>query len=160
MRMLSRNEQSALLVSFNEFNPKYSFLKKAISNIENQQIPSNKVKFFLRDGPFISDVGIVNLHPSKGTHWVLYINKIFLIHRVVHYQTNCLSLMLNEMHFGCILSTNSKALDQKEMLFVLLIVHVYFFTTTLGMLKKSAVLYLYCQTVSWQINDVTEKNIW
>ena len=29
----------------------------------------------LRDGPFESDIGIVNLHPSKGTHSVVYINE-------------------------------------------------------------------------------------
>ena len=29
----------------------------------------------LRDGPFIFDIGIVNLHPSKGTHWVVYTNE-------------------------------------------------------------------------------------
>ena len=29
----------------------------------------------LRDGPFSSDIGLVNLHPSKGTHWVCYINE-------------------------------------------------------------------------------------
>ena len=27
--------------------------------------------------PFLSDVGIVNLHPSKGTHWVAYMNEIY-----------------------------------------------------------------------------------
>ena len=33
------------------------------------------VGIYLRDGPFSKDVGIVNLHPSKGTHWVLYIKE-------------------------------------------------------------------------------------
>ena len=30
------------------------------------------VVIHLRDGPFSSDFGIVNLHPTKGTHWVCY----------------------------------------------------------------------------------------
>ena len=30
----------------------------------------NGVGIYLRDGPFKSDIGIVNLHPSKGTDWV------------------------------------------------------------------------------------------
>ena len=30
---------------------------------------------YLRDGPFSSDIGLVNLHPPKGTHWVCYINE-------------------------------------------------------------------------------------
>ena len=30
------------------------------------------MKVYLGDGPFSNDIGIVNLHPSKGTHWVVY----------------------------------------------------------------------------------------
>ena len=30
---------------------------------------------YLRDGPFPTDIGIVNLRPSKGTHWVVYVNE-------------------------------------------------------------------------------------
>ena len=35
----------------------------------------SKVGIYLRDESFSTDVGIVNLHPSKGTHWVCYINE-------------------------------------------------------------------------------------
>ena len=35
----------------------------------------SKVGICLRDGSFSSDIGIVNLHPSKGTHWVCYLNE-------------------------------------------------------------------------------------
>ena len=37
----------------------------------------NCVGNYLRDGPFKSKIGIVNLHPSKGSHWVCYINENF-----------------------------------------------------------------------------------
>ena len=37
----------------------------------------NGVGIYLRDAPFKSDIGIVNLHPSKGSHWVVYINEIY-----------------------------------------------------------------------------------
>ena len=47
---------------------------KAISNIKTQQILCstglNIVGIFLLDGPFDSDIGILNIHPSKGIHWV------------------------------------------------------------------------------------------
>ena len=33
------------------------------------------MEFYLKDGPFSSDIGIVNLHSSKETHRVCYINK-------------------------------------------------------------------------------------
>ena len=31
----------------------------------------------LRDRPFSSDVRIINFHPTKGTHWIAYINENF-----------------------------------------------------------------------------------
>ena len=65
--------------SFNDFIKKYNLKNKATSNIKIQQILNsiglNNVGIYLRDGPFSSDIGIVNLHPSKGTHWVTYINE-------------------------------------------------------------------------------------
>ena len=46
--------------------------KKAASNIKFQQVFSSigldNIDIYLRDGPFSSDVGIVSLNPSKGTH--------------------------------------------------------------------------------------------
>ena len=57
---------------------KYKLENKATSNIKIHQVLSslslNAITIFLRDGPFSGDIGIVNLHPSKGTHWVCYIN--------------------------------------------------------------------------------------
>ena len=31
----------------------------------------------MRHGPFESEIGFVNLHPSIGTHWLAYINQIY-----------------------------------------------------------------------------------
>ena len=63
---------------FNDFIKKPNLKNKATSNIKIQQILSslslNDIGIYLRGGPFESDIGIVNLHPSKGTHWVLYIH--------------------------------------------------------------------------------------
>ena len=65
-------------MSFNEFIKKFNLKNKATSNIKIKQVLSslslNDVGIYLRDGPFSSDIGIVNLHPSKGTHWVCFIN--------------------------------------------------------------------------------------
>ena len=33
------------------------------------------VGIYFRDEPFKPNVGIVNLNPSKGTHWVCFINE-------------------------------------------------------------------------------------
>ena len=67
------------MITFNEFFKNYKSKDKATSNVEiNQDLSSlslNEVGIYLRDGPFESDIGIVNLHSSKGTHWVCYINE-------------------------------------------------------------------------------------
>ena len=67
-------------MSFNEFVCKHKLKNKATSNIKIYEVLKNigldsKGGIYLRDGPFSSDIGIVNLHPSKGTHWVCYINE-------------------------------------------------------------------------------------
>ena len=66
-------------MTFNEIIKKHNLRDKATSNIKIQQILSslslNDVGIYLRGGPFEFDIGIVNLHPSKGTHWVSYINE-------------------------------------------------------------------------------------
>ena len=71
------------MMSFNEFSHKYNLKNKATSKIKIQQVLSSigldNVGIYLRDGPFSSDVGIVNLHPSKGTHWIAYINENYFV---------------------------------------------------------------------------------
>ena len=65
-------------MTFNEFIKKFDSKNESTSNIKIQKILTpiglDSVNIYLRDGPFSSDIGIVNLHPSKGTHWVCYIN--------------------------------------------------------------------------------------
>ena len=68
-----------IIITFNDFIKKYNLGNKATSNIKIEQVLNsiglNNVGIYLRDGSFKSDIGIVNLHPSKGTHWVCYINE-------------------------------------------------------------------------------------
>ena len=63
----------------NDFVLKFILKNKATSNIKIQQILDSigldKVGIYLRDEPFSTDMGIVNLHPSKGNLWVCYINE-------------------------------------------------------------------------------------
>ena len=65
-------------MTFDDFIKKYK-LKKTTSKIKIQQALSsfslNDVGIYLRDGTFESEIGIVNLHPAKGTHWVCYKNE-------------------------------------------------------------------------------------
>ena len=68
-----------MILTCNDFVLKHKLKNKATSNIKIPQILScsglSDVGIYLRDGSFSTDVGIVNLHPSKGTHWVCYINE-------------------------------------------------------------------------------------
>ena len=84
-------------MTFNEFIEKYKLKHKATSNLKIQQVLSslslNDIEIYLRDGPFKSDIGIVNLHPSKGTHWVCYINESYFDSYVVFVQRNYLNLL-------------------------------------------------------------------
>ena len=61
-------------MSFNDFLREHDLKNKATSNLKIQQVLSSlsldDVGICLRDGPFSSDIGIINLHPSKGTNWV------------------------------------------------------------------------------------------
>ena len=69
------------MMSFNDFFRNCNLKNKATSIIKIQQVLSSiglgSIIIYLRDGPFSSDIGIVNLHPSKRTHWVCYINEIY-----------------------------------------------------------------------------------
>ena len=39
----------------------------------------SRMGIYLTDGPFLSDIGVPNLHPSKGTHWVCFKNENFFV---------------------------------------------------------------------------------
>ena len=67
-------------MTFNDFVHKHNWEIKATSIIKIYQVLSSigleNIGIYLRDRPFSSDKGSVNLHPSEGTHWVCYINEI------------------------------------------------------------------------------------
>ena len=66
-------------MSFNDFVKKYNLKNEATSNIKIQQVLSSlglsDVGIYLRDGSFLGDIGIVNMHPSRGTNWILYVDE-------------------------------------------------------------------------------------
>ena len=69
------------MMSFNDFVEKHSLKNKATSKTKTYRVSSSfglgNVGIYPRSGLFSIDVGIVNLHPSKGTHWVAYMNENF-----------------------------------------------------------------------------------
>ena len=67
------------MIGFKDVFKKFISTNEATSNLEIQHVLSSlsfdDVGIYSRDGPFKSDIGIVNLHPSKDTHWVCYKNE-------------------------------------------------------------------------------------
>ena len=70
------------MMSFNEFIHKHKLKNEAASNSKIYQVLSffslNDIGIYLRDGPFKTNIGFVNQNPFRGTHWVSYMNEIFL----------------------------------------------------------------------------------
>ena len=73
-------------LSFKEFVVKYGLKDEATSNIEIKEVldtlcASGKltipVGIYMRDDKFNTTSGIVNLHPTKGTHWVMFSGKFY-----------------------------------------------------------------------------------
>ena len=70
------------MITFNDFVHEHKLKNKATSNIKIYEVLkkiglNSKVGNYLRDGDFLTNYGIVNLHPSRGTHWVLYIKDCY-----------------------------------------------------------------------------------
>ena len=69
------------MMTLNDFIKKSKLENEVTLNIKIQEVLSSlsliDVGIYLRDGRFESDLGIVNLHPPKGTHWVCYINEYY-----------------------------------------------------------------------------------
>ena len=59
----------------------YGLKDQATSSIKIREIIGilklNSTGIYMRDDQFIITSGIVNLHPTKGTHWVMSSDKFF-----------------------------------------------------------------------------------
>ena len=67
------------MMTFKDSVKKFDLKNRATSNVKIQQVLSslslNDVGIYLRDGSFKTDIGVINLHPLKGTHWTCYVNE-------------------------------------------------------------------------------------
>ena len=131
---------------------------KATSNIKIQQVLSslgkNDVGIYIRDGPFDSDIRILNLHLWKGTHWVCYINEIY----IDSYGCFCpkkLSKFIIKRNKFCLYSKYKiQGLTSKKNSFCAsYCLYITYLTIVVGIDFKSAVLSWYYQRISSNIND-------
>ena len=81
---------------------------------------------YLRDGLLSSDIGIVNLHPSKGTPLVVYMNEAFFVHMDCYLFKNFLNSLQNEMDLVYILNTKYEARQENEVLIVQVVVYILY----------------------------------
>ena len=136
-------------MTFNDFVHKYNFKNKATSNIKIQKVLSslflNDLGIYLRDGHFESDIGIVNLHPSKGTHWVLYINEnYFDSYGCVPLKK--LSKFITKRNGYCLYSEYQ--IQKNDSFGASYCLHILYLTEVLGTDFKTSVLNLYYQRFS------------
>ena len=135
---------------FNEFIKKYKLKNKATSNIKINEVLKmmgldSKVGIYLRDGSFSSDVGIVNLHPSKGTHWVCYINENYFDGYGCS-PPKKLSKFIIKRNGYCLYSEYQ--IQKNDSFCASYCLYIIYLTKVLGIDFKSAVLNLYYQRFS------------
>ena len=73
-----KNNYEMNYLSFKEFVNKYGLKNEAPSNVEIKEIlklMNTSCGIYMRDDKFTTTSGIVNLHPTKGTHWVMFTNQ-------------------------------------------------------------------------------------
>ena len=137
------------MITFNEFIKKYNLKNKATSNIKIQQVLDSiglsNVGIYLRDEAFQFDIGIVNLHPSKGTHWVCYINENYYDSYACVPPKKLSNLIIKRNGFCFYLEYQIQKNDSFCASYCLYIIHS---TKVLGIDFKSAVLNLYYQRFS------------
>ena len=138
------------MMRFDDFVKKYNLKNETTSNIKIYEVLKNigldtKVKIYLRDGPFESDIRIVNLHPSKGTHWASYINESYFD----LYGCVCpkkLSKFIIKRIGYCLYSEYQ--IQKNDSFCASYCLYIIYLTKKLGIDFKSAVLNLYYQRFS------------
>ena len=135
------------MMSFNDFVQKHNLKNKSTSNIKIYEVLKkigldSKVGIYLRDGLFSSDIGIVNLHPLKGTHWVVYLNENYFD------SYGCappkkLSKFIIKRNGYCLYSEYQ--IQKNDSFCASYCLYIIYLATVLGIDFKTAVLNLYYQ---------------
>ena len=137
------------MITFNNFVQKYKLKNKATSNIKVRQVLNSigldNVGIYFRDDLFKCDVGIFNLHPSKGTHLVCYINENYFD----SYGIECpkkLSKFIIKQNGYCLYSEYQ--IQKNDSYCASYCLYIIYLTKVLGIDFISAVLNLYYQRFS------------
>ena len=108
----------------------------------------NDVGIYLGDGLFLSDIGIVNLHPSKGTHWMLYVHENFF-HSYGCSPPQKRSKFIIKRNRHCLHSEYKiqAVTIKKDFHWASYCLYINYVTKVIGIDIKSAVLNLYYQMI-------------
>ena len=137
------------MMLFKDFVKKHKLKNKATSNIKIQQVLTSigldNDNIYLRDGSFSSDIGIVNLDPLLGTHWVVYIDQNYFD------SYGCvppkkLSKFIIKRKGYCLYSEYQ--IQKNDSFCASYCLYILYLTEVLGIDFKSAVLKLYYQRFS------------
>ena len=136
------------MITFIDFIRKHKLKNQATSNVEINRVffsfALNDVGIYLRDGPLKNDIGIVNLHPSKGTHWICYINENY-------FDSYCcvsphkLSKFILKRNGYCLYSEYQ--IQKNDSFCASYCIYIIYLTKVIGIGFKSAVLNLYYQMI-------------
>ena len=98
----------------------------------------------MRDDLIFGNCGIINLHPTKGTHWVCFINKFYFDSYGCPPPQNILHHIKNNFK-KCVYSTYQ--IQNLDSLCASYCLYVLYFSQVLGF--KKAVLELYYQILKY-----------
>ena len=145
-------------MSFKEFVEKYGFKGEATSNVKIKEILDtlsafgilklNSTGIYMRDDKFTTTSGIVNLHPTKGTHWVMFSDKFYFDSYGCPPPTNILNHINNGIH-------SEYKYQKNDSYCAAYCLYVLYLTNTTGF--KNAVLNLYYQ--AFKLNAKLRKKL-
>ena len=131
-------------LSFKEFVEKYGLKDEITSNVKIKEI-LNDLKIpcgiYMRDDKFTTTSCIVNLHPSVGTHWVMYTNQNYFDSYGTPSPLKIMSFIKSAKLRGIYSEYKIQKDDSYRAAYCL---YVLYLTKILGF--KNAVLILYYQT--------------
>ena len=139
-------------LSFQEFVEKYGLKNEAISNVKIKEILDtlrafrilklNSTGIYMRDDKFTTTAGILNLHPTKGTHWVMFSDKFYFDSYGCPPPTNIIKHINTQSAFGK--GIHSEYQNQKDDSYcAAYCLYVLYLTQIIGF--QNAVLNLYYQ---------------
>ena len=140
-------------MTFNEFVRENNLKNKATSNIKIYEVLKkigldSKVGIYLRDGDFLTSYGVVNLHASKGTHWVCYINENYFGSYGCSPPKKLSKFIIKRNGFCLYSEYKMQGLTNKQDSYCSsYCLYVIYLTTVLRIEFKSAVLNLYYQMI-------------